>query len=104
MNEMHVIPRGDLVEHESSDACVCGPTVQPVDREDGSTGYVYTHHSLDGREAREGIHSARVKGRTVWRTKPDGSLDWVTAHLTKWGARRAAAIYERTGRVRGVRP
>lgn len=51
-----------------------------------------------------GAPTARVKGRTVWRTKMDGSLDWVTNHLTKRGARRAADLYERTGRVKGFRP
>lgn len=50
---MHVIPLSDLVDHEASDGCVCGPTTEPVKREDGSVGWVHTHHSLDGREAHE---------------------------------------------------
>lgn len=44
----------DLIEHDTdSDGCVCGPTVEPVEREDGSYGWLYVHHSLDGREFHE---------------------------------------------------
>ncbi len=50
---LHVVPVGDLVEHETGDDCVCGPTAEPVEREDGSMGYVGVHHSLDGRERHE---------------------------------------------------
>lgn len=46
---------------------------------------------------------AEVRGRHVWRWKPAGALDWVTVHLTKWGARRAAARYLRDGKVKGLR-
>jgi hypothetical protein len=44
-----VLPLDDVVEH-SGDDCVCGPTTEPVAREDGSYGWLVTHHSLDGRE------------------------------------------------------
>jgi hypothetical protein len=47
--EVHVSPRGDLVTHEARE-CVCGPTCEPVKCEDGSLGWLYVHHSLDGRE------------------------------------------------------
>lgn len=50
MDVLHVVPLGDLVEHESDDDCVCGPTTQPVQRDDGSTGWLMIHSSLDGRE------------------------------------------------------
>ena len=43
-----VWPIEDLVDHEPY-GCVCGPTPQPVRRDDGSTGWVVTHHALDGR-------------------------------------------------------
>lgn len=44
----------DLIEHDTEgDDCVCGPTAEPVKREDGSVGWVIVHHSLDGREASE---------------------------------------------------
>lgn len=51
-----------------------------------------------------GPRAARVRGREVWRYREDGSFDWVTTHLTKRAARRAADLYERTGEVRGPRP
>ncbi|CAB4906089.1 unannotated protein [freshwater metagenome] len=49
---VQVVPMEDLVEHAGDD-CVCGPTTEPVPREDGSIGWVVTHHSLDGRELHE---------------------------------------------------
>jgi hypothetical protein len=49
---IHVIPLGDLIEHDTGgeEDCVCGPETTPVERDDGSFGWVVTHHSLDGRE------------------------------------------------------
>lgn len=51
MSAVHVLPVDDLVDHvdEGTD-CVCGPLVEPVVRDDGSCGWLITHHSLDGRE------------------------------------------------------
>ncbi|MFE3461382.1 hypothetical protein ACFXKD_27880 [Nocardiopsis aegyptia] len=49
---VHVVPLGDLIEHEDED-CPCGPTPEPVEADDGSIGWVITHHSLDGRELHE---------------------------------------------------
>lgn len=54
MDEAHVMPNNDLIEHECHDECPCGPTVEPVQRQDGSVGWLYVHHSLDGREKYEG--------------------------------------------------
>ena len=42
----HVIPIGDLREHEPSPKCWCHPT--PDEEHD-----YYRHHALDGREAYE---------------------------------------------------
>ena len=51
---IHVLPIGDLIDHDSEgDECVCGPTSEPVKRDDGSIGWLITHHSLDGRENTE---------------------------------------------------
>lgn len=50
---LHVHPASDLVEHDTSTDqpdCVCGPEVQPVQRDDGTYGWLLVHHSLDGRE------------------------------------------------------
>lgn len=51
--DVHVYPLRDLVEHEHTEDCICGPTAEAVKRSDGSIGWMYTHHSLDGREKRE---------------------------------------------------
>lgn len=48
----HVLPVNDLLAHETDDAeggCVCGPTTEPVEREDGSMAWLIVHHALDGR-------------------------------------------------------
>lgn len=51
---VHTIPVGDLIEHDTSgEPCVCGPDVEAVFRDDGSTGWLVVHHSLDGREFKE---------------------------------------------------
>lgn len=48
-----VVPNGDAVEHTiiegNFDECVCGPRTEAVPRSDGSFGWIYVHHSLDGR-------------------------------------------------------
>lgn len=48
--DLHVHPVGDLIEHDLEGDCPCGPTAQPVTRDDGSIGWMQVHHSLDGRE------------------------------------------------------
>ena len=54
MSTVHVVPVNDLIEHETDDGdCPCGPSVEPVFRDDGSNGWLITHHSLDGREQEE---------------------------------------------------
>jgi hypothetical protein len=49
MNTAHIVPVNDLVDHTDDD-CACGPSTQPVERTDGSVGWLVVHHSLDGRE------------------------------------------------------
>lgn len=44
--QVHVHPVGDTVVHTLDSDCPCGPTPEHVVRE----GWMYTHHSLDGRE------------------------------------------------------
>ena len=46
--EYHVTPVGDLIEHEDSEDCVCGP-----DWKEESGSDIYVHHSLDNRELEE---------------------------------------------------
>lgn len=49
---VHVIPIGDVVEHEPKD-CACGPAVQFGDDEGSFEIPLYSHHSADGRERYE---------------------------------------------------
>lgn len=54
VGDVHVVPVGDLVEHDTDGpGCVCVPRVEPVQREDGTIGYILVHLSLDGRELNE---------------------------------------------------
>jgi hypothetical protein len=50
--DVHVVPDDDMTAHLYDD-CHCGPTTEPVPRDDGSMGWLAVHHSLDGREADE---------------------------------------------------
>jgi hypothetical protein len=50
----HVVPVNDLIRHDLTEDCPCGPDAVPIKRDDGSVGWVIEHHSLDGREAHEG--------------------------------------------------
>jgi hypothetical protein len=43
---VHVYPVGDAVAHVLTEDCVCGPAIEPVEREDGSYGWLITHHGL----------------------------------------------------------
>lgn len=49
MSAVHVVPVDDL-KHEICEECICGPTAEPVKRDDGSVGWVLIHSALDGRE------------------------------------------------------
>lgn len=54
MSDVHVLPVNDLIEHEEEGHdCPCGVTIEPVLADDGSCGWLITHHSLDGRERNE---------------------------------------------------
>ena len=50
---VHVLPDDDAITHTEDDSCVCGPRIEPVERPDGTVGWLIVHHSLDGREDRE---------------------------------------------------
>jgi hypothetical protein len=51
---IHVYPSRDLVEHDTDGGdCICGPDTEAVMRDDGSNGWLVSHHSLDGREKNE---------------------------------------------------
>lgn len=58
MATVHVYPVNDVVEHDTdTDECPCGPTLEAVSNDDGSYGWVLTHHSMDGREFAEADYS-----------------------------------------------
>ncbi|MFI8351339.1 hypothetical protein [Streptomyces sp. NPDC085596] len=50
--DFHVVPLDDLLVHDFSQTCACGPRSRVIVRE-GPDGWVHTHHSLDGRELNE---------------------------------------------------
>jgi len=50
-DDVVIVPLDDLIVHEvhGKDACPCGPTPETLSAETT----MWTHHSLDGREAHE---------------------------------------------------
>lgn len=53
---LHAHPQNDLIAHDTAtgDAdCPCGPSIRPIEQEDGGVGWLIVHHSLDGREQTE---------------------------------------------------
>jgi hypothetical protein len=54
MTTVHVYPENDLMDHDTdTDECICMSRIEPVERSDGTIGWVAVHHSLDGREQHE---------------------------------------------------
>lgn len=45
MDEMHIVPPNDLVAHELTTDCVCGPYIEHL----GGKDYLVVHSALDGR-------------------------------------------------------
>lgn len=46
----HVFPVNDLLEHDTdSEDCACLPVTEPVERDDGSMGWLIVHNAWDGR-------------------------------------------------------
>jgi hypothetical protein len=44
---LHIVPRGDCIEHVcGGEECICGPTVRPVRRDGGGWQWVARHHAL----------------------------------------------------------
>jgi hypothetical protein len=52
---VHVLPLADTVEHNENDEgdCICGAHTHPIERPDGTVGWMIVHSSLDGRELAE---------------------------------------------------
>lgn len=52
---IHTFPVNDLIEHITDGGdCPCGPTTEPVERDDGSIAWHVIHSSLDARETPDG--------------------------------------------------
>lgn len=50
INVVHVSPINDLLDHDTVGDCACLPVCKPVERDDGSIGYVVVHNAWDGRQ------------------------------------------------------
>jgi len=55
LTRLHLTPN-DLVDHTLTDDCLCKPSLEAVFHDDGSNHWIYSHHSLDGREHHEPDH------------------------------------------------
>lgn len=105
-DRIHVIPINDLVEHDTSgdQDCICGPSEEAVMRDDGSNGWLVTHHSLDGRELHEqevAMSDERItkldQADEALRNMPEGGeafLSAVDAAKSAINAARATVIDE----------
>lgn len=50
---VHAVPLDDLIVHDFSEDFPCGPGARTISRDGRPDGWIYTHHSLDGRELNE---------------------------------------------------
>lgn len=54
-DDMHVVPQGDLFEHDANVNCPCHPYIDPKNREDMRRGfatrYVWSHRIIADKEA-----------------------------------------------------
>lgn len=55
--EVHAVPLDDVIVHEFTTDCPCGPRPRCIPREGRPDGWVHTHHSADGREFNEPDHN-----------------------------------------------
>lgn len=47
---LHVVPVGELAEHEMTDGCPCLPEQHLVERDDGSARWAVVHRAMSCRE------------------------------------------------------
>lgn len=50
---LHIIPDGDLVEHEENYKCVCHPKWKAGWCENHGVEWIFVHNALDGRKEEE---------------------------------------------------
>lgn len=53
MASIHVEPVNDLINHEDTSECVCGPVIEPIVIGYDKVNLLVIHNSLDGRENNE---------------------------------------------------
>lgn len=53
MNDQHVVPRNDWIQHDLDRDCICGPDVELIESDDRVVRELIIHHSIDGRERYE---------------------------------------------------
>jgi hypothetical protein len=46
-DDIHILPVGDLRNHDEARSCWCGPQIE---QDDNGRWLVVVHHSMDGRE------------------------------------------------------
>lgn len=69
----HITPDDDLIEHENRSDCVCNPSEEEITSSSGRPGWIYMHHSLDGRELNEpDFTPTTIKESTMSDVFPDG--------------------------------
>lgn len=49
-NTTHVVPDGDLIEHDTDPSCICGPTLELRQGADLTYRWAYVHHRLGPEE------------------------------------------------------
>ena len=86
MTTLHVLPINDLIDHTDSEDCICGPTIESIQHDDGTTDWIITHHSLDGRENHENdeAEAPRHGWQNTW--APTVNLVFVLAVAWLYGA------------------
>lgn len=47
---LHIIPDNDLIDHEPTNRCICGPRTDITHGDNGEQQWIITHHALDNRE------------------------------------------------------
>ena len=55
--DVHIVPLGDLREHDTSRFCWCRPVIEHDDS--WGDAALVTHHALDGREHSEPGHKSK---------------------------------------------
>lgn len=61
----------DAIDHESTEACVCGPTTVPLPTADGEIWWLHMHHGLTVGEMAE--RDAYIEQMREWAAKQEAT-------------------------------